>query len=308
MKFKKIEGLIAAPYTPMKEDGSVNPEAIPLYARKMLEDKLQGVFICGSTGEGMSMTNEERMRVVEEWVRYQRDDFRIFVHVGSTSAKQSHELAKHAREAGAYAIASIGPMFLKPVSLNELVEFCAEIASGAPDLPFYYYHFPALSGVNFAMNEFLRLAEDKIPNLAGIKFTHNNFMDMMQCLEMDGGKWDILNGYDEVLIAGLASGAKGAVGSTYNYMAGVYSQLMDAFQKGDLEAARKKQAISIRVIEILCKYGGPIAAGKALMKAAGVDCGPCRLPVKNVTGDSYTRFIKEIAQTGILSPVKQGRV
>jgi N-acetylneuraminate lyase len=300
MDIQKITGLIAAPFTPMNEDGSINTSVIPDYAAKLKNDRLSGVFICGTTGEGMLMSPDERMKVAEKWIPEQTKEFKVIVHVGTTSAKQSRNLAIHAEQIGAYATGSMGPLFLPPSGADELVGFCAEVASGSPNLPFYYYHIPSVSGVRISMAEFIQKSKERIPNLAGIKFTDNNFMDMQQCLELDNGKWDILHGYDELLLAGLSFGAKGAVGSTYNFMAPLYHGIMEDFKKGDLVAAREKQALSVRVVEILNKYGGAIAVGKVLMKHVGLDCGPCRLPLKNVNGVNYNNLINEIEDLGIL--------
>ena len=104
MEIKKIKGLIAAPFTPMKEDGSINPRIIGKYAEKLKTDDVKGVFICGTTGEGMFMTNKERKEITEKWMAEQTDDFMVIVHVGTTSAKQSRELAAHAQDNGAYAV------------------------------------------------------------------------------------------------------------------------------------------------------------------------------------------------------------
>lgn len=296
---KKITGLIAAPFTPMNDDGSLNTGVIPDYAAKLKNDRLSGVFICGTTGEGMLMTPEERMEVAEKWIPEQTEEFKVIVHAGTTSSKQSKKLARHAEQNGAYAVGCMGPLFLPPPGVDELVGFCAEVASGAPGLPFYYYHIPSVSGVKISMVQFIQKAKQQIPNLTGIKFTDNNFMDMQQCLELDNGKWDILHGYDELLLAGLAFGAKGAVGSTYNFIAPLYYGIIKDFNKGDLDAARKKQALSIRVVNVLNKYGGAIACGKVLMKQIGVDCGPCRLPMKNMKESEYENFINEIESTGL---------
>ncbi|MFW5781351.1 MAG: dihydrodipicolinate synthase family protein [Bacteroidota bacterium] len=306
MDIQKIKGLIAAPFTPMNEDGSINTGIIPVYAAKLKKDHLSGVFICGTTGEGMLMTPDERMEVAEKWLPEQTKDFKVIVHVGTTSGKQSQKLAKHAEENGAYAVGCMGPLFLPPSGVDELVGFCAEVATGSPNIPFYYYHIPSVSGVKISMVEFIQKAKDSIPNLAGIKFTDNNFMDMQQCLELDNGKWDILHGYDELLLAGLAFGAKGAVGSTYNFIAQLYYGVMKDFEKGNLDAAREKQSITIQVVEILNKYGGAIPAGKAFMKQAGVDCGPSRLPIKNLNGMNYKNFVKEMESLDVFKPEKSG--
>jgi N-acetylneuraminate lyase len=301
MDILKIKGLIAAPFTPMNEDGSLKTGVIPDYAAKLKKDRLSGVFICGTTGEGMLMTPEERMEVAEKWIAEQTENFKVIVHVGTTSAKLSGELARHAEAKGAYATGSMGPLFLPPSGVNELVEFCAEVAAGAPGLPFYYYHIPSVSGVKIPMFEFIKKAKKHIPNLAGIKFTDNNFMDMQQCLRFDSSRWDILHGYDEQLLAGLVFGAKGAVGSTYNFMANLYYGVIDDFEKGNMEAAREKQLFSIKIIEILNKYGGAIPSGKAFMKQAGIDCGPCRPPIRNVKEILHESFVQEMEQLNVLN-------
>ncbi|QGY44273.1 hypothetical protein GM418_11585 [Maribellus comscasis] len=298
MKLKKINGLIAAPFTPMNEDGSINLTVIEKYAEKLKKDGLKGVFICGTTGEGMLLTNSERKTITKKWLEQQTDDFKIIVHVGTTSAKQSGELAIHAQKSGAYAIGSMGPVFLKPTQTEELVDFCAEVAGAAPDLPFYYYHIPSVSGVTLSMVEFLQKAAPVIPNLAGIKFTHNNFMEMQQCLQLDDGKWDILSGFDEMLLAGLAFGAKGTVGSTYNFMAPLYNQIINAFKNKNLAEARAMQNKTVQIINILLKYNGAVVAGKALMKSVGIDCGKCRVPLRNMTEIEYNNFINEIKSVG----------
>lgn len=298
MQIDKIIGLIAAPFTPMKRDGSLNSEIIPDYAKKLKNDGLKGVFVCGTTGEGMLMTDEERKEVAEKWIAEQTDDFKVIVHVGTTSSKQSNELAEHAQKTGAYAIGCMGPMFLKPARIEELVGFCAEVAKGAPDLPFYYYHIPSVSGINLSMSKFIELAATQIPNFTGIKFTDNNFMEMQQCINLDNGKWDILHGYDEQLMAGLAFGAKGAVGSTYNFMAPLYNEIIKDFEGGNIVEARKKQITSVKIIKVLNSFGGAIVAGKRLMKTVGIDCGNFRTPVAKFNENEYVNFINVLKNAG----------
>jgi len=137
-KNTKIIGLVAAPFTPMTPDGAVNLKIIPKHATKLKDDGLKGVFVGETTGEGMLMTDEERKEVAEKWIAEQSDAFKVIVHVGTTSSKQSNQLAVHAQKNGAYAIGCMGPMFLKPTRIEELVGFCTEVALGAPGLPFYH--------------------------------------------------------------------------------------------------------------------------------------------------------------------------
>jgi len=295
---QKLQGLIAASFTPFKKDGTLNLSLIPSYAEKLKKDGATGVFICGTTGEGMLMTKEERMLVAETWVKEQSDEFKVIVHVGSTSCIQSHKLALHSAKIGAYAVGCMGPMFLAPTHISDLVEFCRTVAEGAPGLPFYYYHIPTVSNVFLPMPAFLEEAKKVIPNLTGIKFTHRNMMEMIQCMHADNGRWDILHGFDEELLLGLTVGAKGAVGSTYNYLAPLYNQIIKAFEAGDLEQARALQYESIRFVEILIRYGGGVAGGKPVMKFVGIDCGPLRTPAHNISDQEQTRYISELKSIG----------
>ncbi len=306
MQINKITGLIAAPFTPMESNGEINPAVIPSYANKLKTDGVKGVFICGTTGEGMLMTGDERKMIAEKWIIEQTDDFKVIVHVGTTSAKQSKELGTHAQEIGAYAVGCMGPMFLKPTRVDELVGFFTEVASGSPDLPFYYYHIPSVAGIDVSVSEFLKKAADQIPNLAGVKFTHNNFMDMQHCLALDIGKWDILHGYDELLLAGLVFGAKGAVGSTYNFMAPLYNNIIDDFEAGNIKEAKEKQLLSVKIIEILLRFNGALVAGKNIMKMIGIDCGGCRYPLNNLTNNEFEKLNNELKKSGFFKLINPG--
>lgn len=295
---QKIQGLIAAPFTPVDDHGNLNLKVIERYASKLKKDGVKGVFICGTTGEGMLMTLEERKSIACKWIEQQTPNFKVIVHVGTTSFKQSKELATHAQQEGAYATGCMGPLFLRPSRTEDLVKFAAEVAAGAPALPFYYYHIPTVSDVWISMPDFLEKAQPAIANLAGIKFTHRNMMEMLQCMRLHNGKWDILHGFDEELLCGLSMGANGAVGSTYNYLAPLYLKLMEAFKMGNLVEAREYQYQSVKFIEILIRYGGGVIGGKPVMKFVGLDCGDLRAPARNFSADELKKYENELKNIG----------
>ncbi len=147
MKIEKMCGLVAAPFTPMTENGEINPKIVEQCARHLINNRVTGAFVCGTTGEGISMTSEERKIILEEWVRCSGSELKVICHVGSTSLPQSVELADHAEKSGAYAIAAFAPFFFRPGPAAELVSFFEPVAAAAPGIPFYYYHFPALTGI-----------------------------------------------------------------------------------------------------------------------------------------------------------------
>lgn len=295
---KHLTGLISAPYTAMNEDFSINLDIIEKQAESLITNGINGAFICGTTGEGLSLTVEERMKIAEKWVSVVDGKLNIIVHVGHTCLYDSIELAAHAKKIGAYAIASVGPCYFKPNNVETLISFCCQIAKSAIDLPFYYYHIPSFSGINLMMVDFLK--NENIPNFVGIKFSHENLMDFCQCLNLDNGKYDMLFGKDEILLSALALGAKGAVGSTYNFAAPLYHLIMTACQAGDMETAQKEQSRAVDMVNILIKYGG-IPAGKAIMKMIGIDCGPVRLPLQNLSQTQYKNLYDELKQIGFFS-------
>lgn len=288
---EQFQGLIAAPFTPMHPNGELDLALIPSYYQFLKRNGVKGAFINGSTGEGVSMTAKEKMKVTEAWAAAtnQDKDFKVMALLGGTSIADCKELALHARQSGIYAVSFTAPFYFKPPSVKELAECCIEIANTVPDMPFYYYHIPVLTGVGYPMIGLLKEVDGKLQNFAGIKYTHEDFMDFLSCLQFQQNKYDMLWGRDENMLPSLAVGAKAAVGSTFNYAAPLYYRIMDAFEKGDLKTAQALQQKSIDMIALLGKYGG-IATGKAYMKLVGMDCGKFRLPVKNMSDAAFEQF------------------
>lgn len=290
MTKNKTNGFIAAPMTAFNADGSVNLDIIPLYAKFLRSNGVVGVFVNGTTGEGFSLTVEERMALAERWVKTAPEGFKVIVHVSHTCPKSAGEMARHAADIGAYGIGEMGQIFFKPKSVEELVQLSSQTAEQAPDLAYYYYHMPSMSGVYFAMLEFLKIAETKIPNLTGLKYTHEDLVDFEFCRKFNDGKYDILYGRDETLICALALGGRGSVGSTYNIMAPLYSRLIDAFDSGDLEKARRLQHKSMKVIKLIYDTGSFNSALKAVMNMIGLDLGDVRIPLKKITQEQISEL------------------
>ncbi len=302
MKIQHLQGLIAAPFTPMHKNGKLNLAIIPSYYKFLKSNGITGAFICGSTGEGVSISTTEKMTVAEAWAACTNNDkdFKVMSLVGGTSITDAIELAKHANEIGLYAVSLTSPFYFKPANVEMLAKCCIEVASAVPDLPFYYYHIPVLTGVDFSMIDLLKAVDGKVGNFAGIKYTHEDFMDFLSCLQYKNGKYDLLWGRDENMLPALAVGARGAVGSTFNYAAPLYYNLIDAFNNGEMQKAQQLQEQSIDMIRLLGKYGG-IATGKAYMKLLGLDCGEFRLPVKNMNAEQFLLFKKDTEQINFSS-------
>jgi N-acetylneuraminate lyase len=278
MTISPLDGLVAATHTPFDESGQLALVVLETQAEHLLRSGVTAAFVGGTTGESASLSMPERLALGRRWAEVVRGTpLRLVVHVGSNSLEEAALLAADAAEQGASAIAALAPSYFKPRSLDVLVACCRRIAGAAPETPFYFYDIPALTGVSLPMPEFLDAAADRVPTLAGLKFTNPDLMAYQRCLRAGGGRFDLPWGVDEYLLAALALGAGGAVGSSYNFAAPVYHEVIRAFRARDLEAARAAQYRSVQLITLLAEYGY-MAAAKATMGFLGVPVGPPRLP------------------------------
>ena len=292
---EKIIGLIDAPFTPFYENGEVNLEPIPAYAAMLQKNGLQGVFINGSSGEGYMLTDEERMKLAEAWVAAAPEGFKVIVHVGSCCVKASRKLAEHAQKIGAWGVATMAPPFPKIGRIEELVKYIEEIACGAPELPFYYYHIPAFNGAFLPMVKLLEAVDGRVPNFAGIKYTFESIYEYNQCRLYKNGKFDMLHGQDETILPSLAmGGAQGGIGGTTNYNGKELVGIIEAWKAGDLELARERQNFSQEVINVICHYRGNIVGGKRIMKLIGLDLGKNRTPFQNMTDEEEAAMKAEL--------------
>ncbi len=305
MIYPKITGLVAAPFTPFCSNGELNLKKIELQAQHLIDQGVSGAFVCGTTGEGFSLTIEERVKITEQWINIAKKDLKIVVHVGHPCLQESKELAKHAQQMGAHAFSATPTSCFKSPTVQDLVEYAAEIAASAPKLPFYYYHIPFFSGVAFKISEFLEIAESKIPNLAGIKFTNEDLMDYGLSLQFQKKKFDLLFGRDEILLGGLAFGAEGAVGSTYNFMAPLYLRMIEAWKSGALEEAQRLQYTAQKIIAVGLCHGG-LPAFKEILKIVGIDLGPVRKPLRAFPPQTTKVLEEQLEKVGFFKYATHG--
>lgn len=297
----KIKGLIAAPFTPFKKDDSIAPETVSDYANFLISQGVSGVFVNGTTGEGFSLSDTERKVMTEAWCEQKAPNFKVIIHIGHTSQKTSRELAEHAEAFGADAIGEMGPIFFKPSSVKELVNYCANTASSS-NLPYYYYHMPSMNGLNFKMTEFLKTAIHQIPTLCGIKYTHFDIGDFAECMKFKDQKYDLLFGRDEALLKALPAGTEGAVGSTYNCFAPLYLKLIKNYRSANYSEAEKLQQTSIDIINCLAEAEF-FSALRHSMRIQGLETGEPRAPLKRLTLPQKNRLEKKLDSIPALSSI-----
>lgn len=296
--FTRLDELVPAVHSPFHADGSLAPEGVGAQAAFLAANRVRTVFITGSTGECHSLTCQERLTLYDAWAEAgPAHGIAVIGHVGGNSIDEAKVLARRARALGLSAVSAIAPSYFKPATVLDLVDWCAAIAAETPDRPFYFYDIPSLTGVSLPMEQFLVQAGARIPNLVGIKYTNPDLVSYRRCLDVDGGRFDLPWGVDEALLGALAIGARGGVGSTYNWSPKLYIDLIAAFNRGDLGEARRLQSISIGMVEAIAatSYMG---TSKALMVRLGVPVGPARPPLVNPTPAQVDALMVRLKELG----------
>ena len=292
-----IQGLIAATFTPMHDDGRLRLDLVPDVVERLIARGVQGFYVCGSTGEGPLLTSAERRAVAEAYVRASAGRVPVVIQVGHSSLAEARDLAEHAEAIGADAISATPATYFKPRTAEEIVDGMAMVAAGAPTRPFFYYHIPPITGVEVDVTALMPLAAERVPTFAGVKFSSANVHDVVAA---DLQRFTVLFGVDEMLLSGLVAGLHGAVGSTYNLTPTLARATMAALARGDVPAAQASQVHATRIIRHLIAFGG-LPMIKAAMALTGIDVGPVRPPLRRVGSDRVAALRAVLAAEGHLS-------
>jgi len=300
----KLTGLIAAPHTPCNADLSLNKQAVEGQAAHLAKTGVTGVFVGGTTGECHSFSSTERIELFKAWGKAAKANGLVNIsHVGHNNLPDARALVGAAQSSGTDAIGAMAPTFFKPASVDELINWFAMIVEPAPELPFYFYDIPGMTGVSLDTAEFLRRGRERIPSLVGVKFTNPNQDLLKECMQVEDGAFDILFGTDEKLLEGLETGCRGAVGSSYNFAANLYHPILEAYEQGDLKTANLWQERSIQTIETIAAHGY-LPGAKAVMEILGVACGPARPPLVNLDETAKTTLQTELEDIGFFDWIK----
>ena len=279
LKTKKFKGLMAAPFTPLTKNAEVDTNKIAEYASYLTTRGVKGAFISGTSGEGTSLSVIDRKLIAKAWKDHCSSDFSLFIQVGHTCLEDSCAMASHAELLGVDAISTMAPLFFKPKNIKELISYCKTIADSAPNTPFYYYHIPNMTGVNYPMRDFIPLAAKHIPSFAGIKFTSEDLRDFSLCQQIENGRFDLLWAVDDAMTAAMSVGCQGFIGSTFNYGAAKYLEVIETFNNAQITTSAKAQLEMNKIVDVLIKSPLPaIATQRILMAEAGLDCSAGNAP------------------------------
>lgn len=288
---KSYSGLIAALVTPYTVSGTVNYHELKKLVRHLIKKNIDGFYVGGSTSEAFLLTQDERKNILETVAEENNGEKLVVAHVGQISTELASDLAIHAKSCGADAISAISPFYYK-FSVDEVIQYYFDIIESS-EMPMFIYNFPALSGFSVTNDVLQRLRVNK--NVVGVKFTSNDFfqMERMKNRNVDLTIW---NGFDEMLLSGLAAGADGGVGSTYNCIPELIQGIYHYFCIGNLEQAQKYQRLANNIIEVICKHG-VFESIKYILETDGFSFGNCRKPFAKITEEGKVELRQVIADT-----------
>lgn len=263
-----FSGILPAAITPVDDDGTLLTSSFELLLTRLYEAGAHGLYVCGQTGEGLSLAPEVRERALEVALAQTPAGRVVIAHVGAASTREALRLARHAARTGAHAISSLPPAAAP--SFAAVRAYYEALAAAGP--PVLIYYFPEFSPTIQTVDQVLELCS--IPNVVGLKFTD---FDLYRLSLLQRAGYTVLNGRDEVLAAGLLMGAHGGIGSFYNLVPELFVDLYNHTQAGRWTEARAVQdRINLLIRAVL--HFPLIAAIKRLLSWSGIPSGHPVLP------------------------------
>lgn len=281
-----FKGVFVAFYAPYDGQGNVCPKAAVAQAQFYHDLGVKGLYLCGSSGEGFLLRNEERMTIVEAVLDAFKGKMTMIVHVGAAATQDSVLLAKHAAAHGADALSAVPSVYYRHSEASIQAHWQSIVDS--TDLPFIIYNIPQLTGYDLTLSLLKRMVED--PKVIGVKNSSMNTYQTQQFKAVGGEDFIVYNGPDEQYLAGRIMGAEAGIGGTYGVMPELYLKVEACFNAGDIPGAMYWQNQINSVITELLSFSNLYSAAKAVLRLRGVDLGGVRLPMLDISPAEEARI------------------
>lgn len=277
----RFKNVTVAFNTPFDKDGELDVKAAKQLSRYYQKLGIKSLYLCGSTGEGFLLSQEERKQLTETVVEEVGNEMTIIIHVGTACTRHSSDLARHAAAAGAHATSAVPSVYYRPGE-EGIYRHWTEITEAA-DLPFFIYNNPQLTGYSLSMPLFYRMLKNE--RVAGVKNTSESAQDILRYKQAGGKDFIVFNGPDEQYLAGRVIGADAGIGGTYGTMPELYLKLEELIRANDMKTALELQTVITSLIYRLIDMPSMFGASKAILKLRGVDAGIPRLPFLPVSSE-----------------------
>ncbi len=286
---EKYKGIIPAFYACYDENGNVSVERTKAFTQYLMDKGVKGLYVCGSSGECIYQSKEERKAVLESVMEVAKGRMTIIAHVACNNTMDSMELAAHAEALGVDAIASIPPIYFR-LPDHAIAQYWNDISSAAPNTDFIIYNIPQLAGVSLSVSLYTEMLKN--PNVIGVKNSSMPIQDIQMFKDVKGEDTVVFNGPDEQLVGGLAIGADGGIGGTYAVMPEVYIKIQELISKGMIKEAQEVQNQVNRIIYKMCECKGNLyAVMKEIIRLGGLDLGSVRKPLASIVHEDNEKII-----------------
>jgi 4-hydroxy-tetrahydrodipicolinate synthase len=296
----KPEGILPALVTPFTDDGkNVDEERLRALVNHCLEQGVHGVVPCGTTGEFVNMTTEEKKRVIKIVVDEVNGRVSVVAGTGASGTDQALEMTRYAKDVGATAALIVTPFYMKPADRG-IYEHYSTIANEA-DFPIILYNIPQCTGLPLPWQMVEDLAQ--IPNIVGVKDSSGQLSFILAVLEKVRDKINVLCGHDEVVLAGLAAGCSGAILASANVIPDIWVKMYDHVKKGELQEARELQYKVQKIARIIAGSGA--VGTKEALKMMKIKVGPVRKPLSvggELTYESREELRLDLEKIGKIAP------
>lgn len=292
---KKLYGTVVPIITPLTDEDTIDQESLKRLVDHVIDNGLQCLYPCGTTGEMMYLTVEERKLIADVTVKQAAGRAPVFVHVGAWNQKDTIELAQHAVEIGADGIGVVTPVFYI-LSDDGLFNFYKSVADSVPkDFPVYLYAIPQNAVNDLSASVCERVAE-ACPNVVGIKYSYPDFTKLQQFMLVRNQQFSVLVGPDHLFEAVCAVGGEGTVSGNAMCIPEHYAALWKAIQDKDFDKATKLQRRTNVLNGIMCAINN-IAAYKVILKAEGVIATTnMRRPMENLTPEQERELLDKMKE------------
>lgn len=280
---EKYKGIIPAFYACYDDEGKVSQERTQMLTQYLIDKGIKGLYVCGSSGECIYQSKEERKITLENVMKVAKGKITIIAHVGCNNTSDSKELAEHAESLGVDAIASIPPIYFH-LPDYAIAEYWNDISKAAPNTDFIIYNIPQLAGVSLGINLYKEMLKN--PRVIGVKNSSMPVQDIQMFKDVSGDNSVVFNGPDEQFIAGRLMGADGGIGGTYAVMPELFLAADKAVVEGDFKKAQEIQYKIDRIIYAMCAcHGNLYGVMKEILKGKGINIGGVRKPLPSIIED-----------------------
>ena len=296
---KSLEGLITALITPFNDDTTIDFDAFKGIIEQQIENKVDGLVVCGSTGENATLTDKEKLSVFIQAVEYSAGRIPIIAGTGTYDTQKTIDMTILAKEHGCAAALVVAPYYTKPSQRGLYLHYKA--VADSCDIPIIIYNIPGRSGVNIHAETQIRLAEE-CPNIIATKEASGDLEQVMQILKYAPEGFNVLSGDDALTLPMMAAGAKGTISVLSNYLPEDMKLLIDTLLENDIAQARDINKDLLELMQINFIETNPIPV-KTVMAKLGMCKEVFRLPMIPMAEETKSLLMTSLLDNGVIDTI-----